>query len=50
MPGNDGTVRVAEVRTKTGVYTRPATKIIRLEEDIDIRQGGEDVAAEPQSA
>ena len=50
MPGNDGTVRVAEVRTKTGVYTRPATKIIRLEEDIDIRQGGQDVAAKPQTA
>ena len=49
MPGPDGIVRVVEVRTKTGVYTRPATKLYRLEEDSDIRQGGEDVAADPQT-
>ena len=42
MPGKDGVIRVAEVRTKTGVYTRPVTRLYRLE-DSDVRQGGEHV-------
>ena len=42
-PGKDGVVRVVDVRTKTGVYNRPVAKLIRLEEDSDVRQGGEDV-------
>ena len=37
MPGADGVVRVAEVKTKSGVYTRPMTKLIRLE-DADVPQ------------
>ena len=45
MPGKDGVTRVAEVRTKTGVYTRPVTKLYQLE-DNDIRQGGEDVGSD----
>ena len=40
IPGSDGVVRVAKVRTKTGVYTRPVTKLYHLEE---YSQGGEDV-------
>ena len=37
MPGADGVVRVAEVKTKSGVYTRPTNKLIRLE-DADVPQ------------
>ena len=33
MPGEDGIVRVAEVKTKDGVYTRPVVKLYRLEDD-----------------
>ena len=41
-PGNDGVVRVVSVKTKDGTFTRPAAKVLRLEEDIsDVRQGGE---------
>ena len=39
--GKDGVVRVADVRTSTGVYVRPASAILRLEDDVP--QGGEDV-------
>jgi hypothetical protein len=42
MSGSDGVVRVAEVRTKKGVYTRPVAKLYQLE---DYRQGGEDVGS-----
>ena len=38
-PGTDGVVRVAEIRTKKGVYTRPVAKLYQLEDS----QGGEDV-------
>ena len=42
MPGKDGVVRVVDVRTKDGIYTRPAAKVLRLEdEQFDVRQGGE---------
>ena len=42
MPGKDGVVRVVNVRTKDGSYTRPAAKVLRLEdEEFDVRQGGE---------
>ena len=34
-PGEDGVVRVIGIRTKTGVYTRPVTRICRLEENDD---------------
>ena len=40
MPGNDGVVRTVDVRTKTGVYTRPVAKLYQLE---DYSNGGEDV-------
>ena len=33
IPGDDGIVRVVEVKTKDGVYTRPAAKLYRLEDD-----------------
>ncbi len=39
MPGKDGTVRVAEVHTKDGTYTRPVAKLLRLEDDIEVPQG-----------
>lgn len=39
-PGKDGVVRVAEVKTKTGLYTRPVAKLYMLE---DSSHGGEDV-------
>ena len=32
LPGTDGVVRAVKVKTPTGVYTRPATKICLLEE------------------
>ena len=31
FPGDDGRVRAVEVRTKSGVYTRPAVKLCLLE-------------------
>ena len=40
LPGDDGIVRVVTIRTKNGTYTRPITKIGKLE-DNDLRQGGE---------
>ena len=40
LPGDDGIVRVVTMRTKNGLYTRPITKIGKLE-DNDLRQGGE---------
>ena len=40
MASDDGIVRVVKVRTKNGVYTRPVTKIGKLEED-SLRQRGE---------
>ena len=33
IPGNDGVVRVVEVKTKDGTYTRPVAKLYRLEDD-----------------
>ncbi len=33
MPSEDGIVRVVEVRNKSGVYTRPASKVFKLEDD-----------------
>ena len=43
MPGNDGVVRVAEIKTAHGLYTRPTKKLILLEKST-IRQGEGDVA------
>ena len=40
MPGSDGIVRTVDIRTKKGNYTRPVTKLYRLEDDC---HGGEDV-------
>ena len=42
-PSKDGVVRVVEVRTKEGTYTRPVTKLLRLEDDIEVPQGEGDV-------
>ena len=33
MPSTDGVVRVAEVRTANGTYTRPAAKLYKLEDN-----------------
>ena len=33
FPGDDGVVRVVEVKTKDGLYTRPVAKLYRLEDD-----------------
>ena len=54
MPGKEGVTRVVELRTKNGNYTRPVTKLYKIEDcendEVDIRnhvrQGGENVAAE----
>ena len=44
MPGRNGIVRVAEIKTRSGVYTRPISKLLRLEDTVgDVPQGGEDV-------
>ena len=34
LPGDDGVVRTVEVRTKDGLYTRPVSKLYRLEENV----------------
>ena len=39
MPGEDGTVRVAEVKTKYGIYTRPVVKLYKLEDECEVPQG-----------
>ena len=33
MPGDDGVVRVVDVKTKDGSYTHPGAKHYRLEDD-----------------
>ena len=38
MPGDDGIVRVVELRTASGVYTRPVAKLFRLEDNSDACQ------------
>ena len=47
MPGGDGIVRVVELKTKDGVYTRPVVKVRRLE-DSEVPQGEGDIAVNPQ--
>ena len=44
-PGQDGIIRVVDVRTKSGVYVRPVVKIYPLEIDCinEVPQGGENV-------
>ena len=32
FPGEDGVVRVAEIKTEAGILTRPVTKLYLLEE------------------
>jgi hypothetical protein len=44
--GTDGVVRSVEVRTKRGVFMRPVTKLVDLEE-LNVPQGGEDVSVVP---
>ena len=34
VPGTDGRVRAAEVRTSRGIYTRPVAKLCVLEESV----------------
>ena len=38
LPAKDGVVRTVEVRTKDGVYVRPVTKLLKLEES-EVPQG-----------
>ena len=43
MPGADNVVRVVDVKTKNGTYTRPVAKLFKLEdneEDIDFVKEG----------
>ena len=40
LPGRDGVVRVVELRSKDGVYTRPVVKLLKLEDaDPEVPQG-----------
>ena len=39
MPSTDGVVRVVEVRTKNGTYTRPSTKLFKLEDHDFVKEG-----------
>ena len=39
MPGKDNVVRVAEIRTRDGTYTRPVVKLYRLEDNNEVPQG-----------
>ena len=43
LPGRDGVVRVVELKTKDGVYTRPVANLFKLEDNLlnDVRQGGQ---------
>ena len=43
FPGSDETIRTVEIRTHNGVYKRPVTKILKLEDHFDVCQGGENV-------
>ena len=43
FPGKDGVIRVVEVRTKDSTYTRPVTKVLKLEDNNDFVKGGSDV-------
>ena len=45
FPGRDDVVCVVKVKTKDGLYTRPVTSLLKLEDNLlcDIRQGGEHV-------
>ena len=46
MPGRDGIVRVAEIKTRSGVYTRPTSKLLTLEDTVgDVSQGGGEMLA-----
>ena len=36
MPAADGVVRTLEVRNKNGTYTRPATRLFKLEDNGDL--------------
>ncbi len=40
-PGSDGVVRSVEIRTKDGSYTRPVTKLYRLEDNADTKDADE---------
>ena len=44
-PGSDGVVRIVDVRTKSGVYSRPVVKIYPLEDRFvdEVPQGGGNV-------
>ena len=47
IPGRDDVVRVVELKTKDGVYTRPVSSLFKLEDNLestDVRQGGDNVA------
>ena len=47
FPGNDEVVRTVELRTKDGVYSRPAAKVCCLEDDFyESPHGGENVAVD----
>ena len=44
LPGRDNIVRVVEIKNKDGVFIRPVTSLLKLEDDVyDVRQGGENV-------
>ena len=47
MPGDDGVVRVVQLRTKQGTYTRPVAKLFRLEDNAEVPQGEGYVHASP---
>jgi hypothetical protein len=48
-PGRDGIIRVVDVKTATGIYRRPVTKLCRIsvseEKKNNFLHGGEDVTA-----
>ena len=39
LPGDDGIVRVIELRTKEGTYVRPVAKLFKLEDEIPQGEG-----------
>ena len=44
LPGRDSIVRVVEIKTKDGVFIRPVTSLLKMEDNVyDVRQGGENV-------
>ena len=48
IPGPDAVLRVADIHTKTGVNTRPISKVMTLGDSYNVSQRREDVTVMPK--